>query len=894
MEEEDGAGPPVTLVSETPQKPLRTHAGGRGHPKTTPVAGVHVFPGSHVARGDKIMGRPQAPLLHGTLELWLYEAKNMPNMDLFSERCRRCFSCLSVCKPPFVKAKAKVKKHSHGHRPKGITSDPYAYVVLAGAKVASTRLIINNANPRWNEHFQIPVAHFTNEILIVIKDEDTVGAQQIGEVRIPAEEVLKKQVVEGWYDVLNTSGKLCHKGAKLHLKIILHPIDRDPLFMHGATAEGKHVYGVPNTYFPCRKGCRLTLYQDAHVFDGELPDVILENGEKFEHRRCWEEMCTAILEARYMVYIAGWSVYVKVRLIRDSSHPSHDGGDLTLGELLKRKAAEGVRVLVLAWDDKTSHSNPFFKTEGLMGVHDEDTKKFFKNSGVRCVLAPRYADNKLSWFQQQVVGTLYTHHEKMLIVDAPSLGDQRIVTSFVGGLDLCDGRWDTPTHSLFATLKTFHKNDFHNPTFSATVDAGGPREPWHDLHCKIEGPAAYDVLTHFEQRWRKDAQWHKNELIKINRIPRILSPSANAPPEGDPKLYVTNDNEPSTCHAQVFRSVDSGSVKGFPRNNTGVERRHLVRKKNISVDVSIQMAYVKAIRSAQHFIYIENQYFIGSSYNWPDYKNAGANHVIPMELALKVAAKIRDSQRFAVYVVIPMWPEGIPATAALQEILFFQMQTMKMMYGVIAAALRDVGLLGKRHPRDYLNFYCLGNCEPESPMEVEPTNPPDVNSKLGLVQRHRRFMIYVHSKGMIVDDEYIICGSANINQRSMDGSRDTEIATGGYQPHYTWAHKLAHPFGQIYGFRMSLWAEHLGLLEDLLRDPEMLECVLRVNEMAQANWEQYVAEEVTDMKGHLLPYPIKVNLNGCIESLPGYQTFPDMGGSILGSSQYNLPDGLTT
>lgn len=35
------------------------------------------------------------------------------------------------------------------------------------------------------------------------------------------------------------------------------------------------------------------------------------------------------------------------------------------------------------------------------------------------------------------------------------------------------------------------------------------------------------------------------------------------------------------------------------------------------------MAYVKAIRSAQQFIYIENQYFLGSSYNWPDYKTAG-------------------------------------------------------------------------------------------------------------------------------------------------------------------------------------------------------------------------------------------------------------------------------
>lgn len=35
------------------------------------------------------------------------------------------------------------------------------------------------------------------------------------------------------------------------------------------------------------------------------------------------------------------------------------------------------------------------------------------------------------------------------------------------------------------------------------------------------------------------------------------------------------------------------------------------------------MAYVQAIRSAQHFIYIENQYFIGSSFAWPGYRSAG-------------------------------------------------------------------------------------------------------------------------------------------------------------------------------------------------------------------------------------------------------------------------------
>lgn len=58
-------------------------------------------------------------------------------------------------------------------------------------------------------------------------------------------------------------------------------------------------------------------------------------------------------------------------------------------------------------------------------------------------------------------------------------------------------------------------------------------------------------------------------------------------------------------------------------------------------------------------------------------------------------------------------------------------------------------------------------------------------------------MIYVHAKGMIVDDELVILGSANINQRSMDGSRDTEIAMGGYQPYHTWVQKHGHPRGQV-------------------------------------------------------------------------------------------------
>lgn len=74
---------------------------------------------------------------------------------------------------------------------------------------------------------------------------------------------------------------------------------------------------------------------------------------------------------------------------------------------------------------------------------------------------------------------------------------------------------------------------------------------------------------------------------------------------------------------------------------------------------------------------------------------------------------------------------------------------------------------------------------------------PNPTIQVSASQKFGRFMIYVHAKGMIVDDEYVILGSANINQRSMAGSRDTEIAMGAYQPHHTWAKKKKHPHGQV-------------------------------------------------------------------------------------------------
>ena len=55
-----------------------------------------------------------------------------------------------------------------------------------------------------------------------------------------------------------------------------------------------------------------------------------------------------------------------------------------------------------------------------------------------------------------------------MLVDTQARGNKRKITAFIGGLDLCDGRYDTPEHRLFKDLDTVFQNDYHNPTFSVS------------------------------------------------------------------------------------------------------------------------------------------------------------------------------------------------------------------------------------------------------------------------------------------------------------------------------------------------------------------------------------------------------------------------------------------
>ncbi|XP_052170183.1 phospholipase D beta 2-like isoform X2 [Diospyros lotus] len=805
--------------------------------------------------------------LHGNLDICVREAKNLPNMDMFHKTLGDMFN----------KLPGNLSNKIEGTMDHKITSDPYVSISVTSSVVGRTYVISNSENPVWMQRFYIPVAHYAAEVHFLVKDSDVVGSQLMGVVAVPVEQIYSGEKVQGIYPILNGNGKPCKPGAVLSLSIQYIPIEKLSIYHHGVGA-GPEYSGVRGTYFPLRKGGTVTLYQDAHVPDGSLPNLKLDYGMQYVQGKCWKDIFDAISQARRLIYIAGWSVWHKVELVRDADYAPK----CTLGDLLKSKSQEGVRVLLLIWDDPTSRSILGYKTDGIMQTHDEETRRFFKHSSVQVLLCPRMAGKKHSWMKQREVGAIYTHHQKTIIVDVDSGNNKRRLVAFLGGLDLCDGRYDTPQHPIFRTLETVHVDDYYNPTFAGNV-AGCPRQAWHDLHCRIDGPAAYDVLANFEERWLKASKPHglkklKNSyddaLLRIERMPDIM---------GVHDAPCLSENDPEGWHVQIFRSIDSNSVRGFPKDPKDGINKNLVCGKNLMIDMSIHTAYIEAIRAAQHFIYIENQYFIGSSYNWNSNKDLGANNLIPMEIALKIADKIRAHERFSVYIVIPMWPEGNPTGAATQRILFWQHKTMQMMYETIYKALVEVGLEDAFTPQDYLNFFCLGNREAIGSGKRSGDFSSATNTPQGLSRKYRRFMIYVHSKGMIVDDEYLIVGSANINQRSLEGTRDTEIAMGAYQPHHTWARKLSNPHGQIYGYRMSLWAEHLGTIEDCFTRPESLECVRKVRSMGERNWEQFAADEVTEMNGHLLKYPVEVDRKGKVRPLPGHENFPDVGGRIVGS-----------
>jgi phospholipase D1/2 len=101
---------------------------------------------------------------------------------------------------------------------------------------------------------------------------------------------------------------------------------------------------------------------------------------------------------------------------------------------------------------------------------------------------------------------MWSHHEKTVIVD------QQV--AFLGGLDLCYGRWDSSTHLLTDSHKAqfFPGIDYNNERINAftnvqsyqnsLIDRNNQvRMPWHDIAVKVLGEVVKDLTRHFIQYW---------------------------------------------------------------------------------------------------------------------------------------------------------------------------------------------------------------------------------------------------------------------------------------------------------------------------------------------------------------------------------------------------------
>jgi len=771
-----------------------------------------------------------ALLLHGQLRVHIVQAKDLPDTD-------NAFFNIS----------------------RGDLTDPYVELRIGDSSLLKTSVIKNCLDPVWDEHFRVPVCHYCSSLDIWVKDREHIGGETVGRIKIPAADIVSERSICGWYDlVVGSDGSV--KGS-VNLSLVFTP-----------TAKGGDKAKVlEDSYFPASGHNWLTLYQDADtpqlsVFDG----VEYTDGTQYQATRCWADLFNAIKDAKKLIYITGWSVFTGISLLRGEARAAAE--DSNIGELLKRKSAEGVRVLIMTWNDK---SNDGGLLDGMMGTHDEDTKEFFAGTDVICANVPR---DKSSWLGLggTFVSTCYTHHQKTIVTDAPPLDEsgRRRLIAFVGGLDITDGRYDTPEFPLFSTLNTLHAGDFYQNCTPGSSRTTGPRQPWHDIHARVEGPAAKDICQNFMDRWVIQSKSQANCLITLDDIDlEALGP------------YEERNGGPWVL--QVFRSITSDSAH-FDKSR----EVHLHKKYGSLVDNSIERAYVNLIRNAESFIYIENQYFLGSAYAWLKDRDTLSQHIIPMEITQKIISKINVGEDFKVYICIPMYPEGDPTSDASQEILYWQHCTMEAMYKSIAETLQKSGV--KKKPQDYLNFYCLGKRESleDVPEELES---PDEDSPAGIVRKTLRHPVYVHSKLMVVDDDYILLGSANINQRSLGGNRDSEICIGGYQPSQTNETTKGSPKGSVHTFRLALWSAHLGGFKKAWMRPNSGECLSQLKSVTDSNWSNYTAETPQHSPVHLLPYPISISSTGEISSLdPPFHNFPDTKASVLGCKSGYLPAKLTT
>lgn len=774
--------------------------------------------------------------------------------------------------------------------------DPYCSVKLGYNKIMQTPTVDNTSSPEWNSIAVMEVCHDFAKLEFRIKAAKRSGplsiiskVKHLSMLSITAAEIKDKRVISGWFPMSHyqkevvAEGEGGDSGSESEEEEEADDGDYGEINIHIEYTPVEHIQelqsvSTPNTYFPVRQGVRVTFYQDADTPPGSLPEIPFR--PEFEHSRCWIDLAKAIMNSTQLIYITGWAVWPELIMVR-TDYPGDEWNGLTLGEMLKQKAEEGVNVCVMVWDE---YASGMFGSKGLMGTHDEEVIHYFKKTKVNAIKVGRQnaKEGPLSDLNDSV---LFTHHQKTVVVTRfDSETEQHRLEAWIGGLDLTEGRYDNNEHSLFRTLDTVHAPpDFWQACALGTAAESGPREPWHDIHSHVTGAAAWDILENFEDRWKMQAADSMREALYPHDSGAIL-PASGEEEIGD-----------GTFNVQILRSINESSAQ------IQDGREGLIVRARAKTDQSIHTSYIHNIRRAKHFIYIENQYFLGSSHMWHSGQRGGfAPHLVAIEIAEKICAKIRANERFAVYVNVPIHPEGAPDSGAVQEILSHQRKTVQLITSRITKTIAETG--SETKISDWFNMFCLVNRESQDGGKGNGGST-EMEQKLS---EQRRFMIYLHSKFAIFDDTVAIVGSANINSRSMDGSRDTEIAIMAWEPEHVATGPDAYseitedsylPKGDVAAFRASVWSEHLGGFMDEFENPSSINCINVVRELAEHNWGHFAAdgaEFAEDMPhGHLALYPYSFD-ESTGEATPVQEYYPDFDAALIkGKATPGIPNMLT-
>ncbi|XP_047961202.1 phospholipase D zeta 1 [Salvia hispanica] len=634
------------------------------------------------------------------------------------------------------------------------------------------------------------------------------------------------------------------------------------------------------------------------------PRGLIEDGSQaqwfVDGRAAFEAIALAIEEAKSEIFICGWWMCPELFLRR----PFRANASSRLDSLLESKAKQGVQVYILLYKEVALalKINSVYSKKKLLGIHEN-------------IRVLRYPDH----FSSGVY--LWSHHEKIVIVDHQ--------ICFVGGLDLCFGRYDSGEHQVGDyPSQIWPGKDYYNPresepnswedTMKDELDRfKNPRMPWHDVHCALWGPPCRDIARHFVQRWNyakrnkapneqaiplllpqhhmviphymgksteieieNEDDYSNNKQIKRNDsfsssyqdVPLLMPQEATGLDDVKVEPKLNGFNSQNNLNGQTSKSaktsfcfrkskveplipdmpmrgfvddLDSLDIqREFPSHvkKSGPEgsemewweaqergdqvvssdeigqvgprvscRCQIIRSVSqwsagtSQIEESIHKAYCSLIDRAEHIVYIENQFFISGLSGDETIQNR-----VLEALYKRIVRAHNEKKCFRVIVVIPLLPGfqgGVDdsGAASVRAIMHWQYRTICRGHKSIMHNLYE--LLGpKMH--DYISFFGLrayGRLFDGGPIATS--------------------QVYVHSKIMIVDDRYALIGSANINDRSLLGSRDSEIGALIEDNEFvdSWMGGKSWKAGKFaLSLRLSLWCEHLGLHAgevNKIRDP---------------------------------------------------------------------------